>query len=536
MGIALVPIEDSYFSNIIPRVLIYKRNKSTFLTMSDPETTSMNGDNDSDAAASLDHTLLESLFYNEMMLLDESSFLSPDFMSALAADSTLNVGTSNGYQPQAGHSRSQSQTNIMYERDANTLAETDLLQDFGVSSRPFGPVTTRKLPGTAVAPAVITSSASESPSYANQSSRSAIGELTQQTFRQPQNAPETSRMPLERAKQLVSQFATLASRLGISLPQNVLSSLTQQVEAKEAEKFCGESPSPTEDLNGFEGSSSPETSPKSIDSIVQHLSDTADAAMITASETRKRNQADSLDAAKAPLHSKRRKKPRLSDCESKLASLKSENEMLKRHLDTIANKSQKFDQERKEAETEMKRLIQEDAGPEKLNPLLSKFSQMYSDYGSHRHQELTFHLEQLERLAAPTNFTKMGLWTLGQNEGFYTDLKRNPIASILSKELGINPQQGRKILEQRQKIRDLSANLKECLGLLERLKSLCEHKQKVFHDRMSKCQEILTPLQVVKLLLWVDDHSNLLETVCPGWGSERIQPTKDKNKGKSGKN
>jgi len=91
------------------------------------------------------------------MLLDESSFLSPDFMGALAADSTLNVGTSNGYQPQAGHSRSQSQTNIMYERDANTLAETDLLQDFGVSSRPFGPVTTRKLPGTAVAPAVITS-------------------------------------------------------------------------------------------------------------------------------------------------------------------------------------------------------------------------------------------------------------------------------------------------------------------------------------------------------------------------------------------
>ena len=203
---------------------------------------------------------------------------------------------------------------------------------------------------------------------------------------------------------------------------------------------------------------------------------------------------------KAPLFSKRRKKPRLSDCEAKLAALKSENDMLKRHLDTIANKSQKFDQDRKEAESNMKRLLKEGAGPEKLNPLLSKFSQMYSDYGSNRHQELTFHLEQLERLAAPTNFTKMGLWTLGQNEGFYTDLKRNPIASILSKELGINPQQGRKILEQRQKIRDLSSNLKECLGLLTSLKSLCEHKQRVFHDRMSKCQEILTPLQVSRMI------------------------------------
>eukprot|EP00543_Licmophora_paradoxa_P018934 CAMPEP_0202470718 /NCGR_PEP_ID=MMETSP1360-20130828/82382_1 /ASSEMBLY_ACC=CAM_ASM_000848 /TAXON_ID=515479 /ORGANISM="Licmophora paradoxa, Strain CCMP2313" /LENGTH=60 /DNA_ID=CAMNT_0049096511 /DNA_START=78 /DNA_END=257 /DNA_ORIENTATION=+ len=60
----------------------------------------------------------------------------------------------------------------------------------------------------------------------------------------------------------------------------------------------------------------------------------------------------------------------------------------------------------------------------------------------------------------------MGLWTLGQHEKFYTDLKRNPIAGILRQELGITPQQGRKILDQRQKIQNLSQNLKECLNLL----------------------------------------------------------------------
>lgn len=116
----------------------------------------------------------------------------------------------------------------------------------------------------------------------------------------------------------------------------------------------------------------------------------------------------------------------------------------------------------------------------------------------------------------------MGLWTLGQNERFYTDIKRNPIAGILREELRITSQQGRKILEQSQKIRDLSENLKECLRLLGKLKSICEHKQKIFSDRMSKCQEILTPLQVVKLLLWVDDNSNILEStvsldVSFGW-------------------
>ena len=131
---------------------------------------------------------------------------------------------------------------------------------------------------------------------------------------------------------------------------------------------------------------------------------------------------------------------------------------------------------------------------------------------------------------APTTFTKMGLWTLGQNEGFYTNPKRNPIAGILRKELDITPVQGRKILEQRQKIRDVCDNLKHCLVLLGKLKGICEHKQKVFHDRMSKCQEILTPTQVVKLLLWVDEHSHLLESVCPGWGSEQIRAKESKPK------
>ena len=123
----------------------------------------------------------------------------------------------------------------------------------------------------------------------------------------------------------------------------------------------------------------------------------------------------------------------------------------------------------------------------------------------------------LDRLVAPNIFTKMGLWTLGQNEGFYTNPKCNPIAKILRKELGITPVQGRKILEQRQKIRNVCDNIKQCLILLGKLETLSEQKQKVFHDRMFKCQEILMPLQVVKLLLWVDAFAPVGERL-PGMG------------------
>ena len=63
----------------------------------------------------------------------------------------------------------------------------------------------------------------------------------------------------------------------------------------------------------------------------------------------------------------------------------------------------------------------------------------------------------------------------------------------------------------------------QCLVLLGKLKALCETKTKIFHDRMTKCREILAPKQVVKLLLWIDENSSTLGSVCPGWNSEQFQ-------------
>ena len=140
------------------------------------------------------------------------------------------------------------------------------------------------------------------------------------------------------------------------------------------------------------------------------------------------------------------------------------------------------------------------------------------------------HIElHLNRLATPTNFTKMGLWTLGQTGSN----GKNPLAGILQRDLGITPQQGRKILDQRQKIKDVCANLKECLALLAKLKTLCEQKTRIFHDRMNKAREILNPMQVVRLLIWIDEHSSLLAHLCPGWGSEHMVLAKNQTSNNS---
>ena len=374
---------------------------------------------------SLDHALLESLFYNEMALMD-------------------------GVE------------------DVEVKVEQDLLKDFGVSDRTV-PITAQQ------------------QNIQHLSSGRGIRHNVVPAATQRNN--------------MVSQFATLAERLGIDLPPQVLSKLTNQPAAAEV---SNPAPSSSAAANNNNANSS--------NTLTEQLQTAATASIAAATSTKRK------DENKLP-YSKRRKKPRLDDCERRLAELQAENELLKKHLETISSQSQKLDQERKVAETKMRSMFHSNAPDSELKPAVHHFTEMYSDYGKKRHQELCFHLEQLQRLANPTNFTKMGLWTLAGE----STTNHNPINSLLQKELNISPAQGRKILEQRQKIRTLCDNLKVTHSLLNKLQTLCGKKTQIFHDRMKLCEEILKPTQVVKLLLWIDENSQILGTVCPGWGSEQMQ-------------
>jgi len=339
----------------------------------------------------------------------------------------------------------------------------------------------------------------------------------------------------------------LASQLGISLPANVLNELTTAAAISEAKlpSDLGTAIASNPHANAITSgavavgsSSTASAAPSQLPSFMKQLQDTAEAA-ISAVDSRKRKQSDVDASIKAGpvVPARRKKKPTKEDCERKMNQLKSENEMLKRHLEMVKNKTALFEQERKAQEKKMKELVMLSSSSTGDNTLwqkelksnLEQFSETYSDYGKHRQDELFFHLNQLEKLAAPTTFTKMSLWTLGQNESFFTEPNNHPISGILRKELEITPAQGRKILAERFKIQQLCSNMKEVLQLIADLKALCQKKQKVFSDRMSKCQEILAPEQVTKLLVWIDDNAGVLDDLCPGWGSERIREADQRN-------
>jgi hypothetical protein len=80
-----------------------------------------------------------------------------------------------------------------------------------------------------------------------------------------------------------------------------------------------------------------------------------------------------------------------------LAQLQAENEQLKRHLQNVSNKAHKFDKDKEEAGRKIASLHVQNVTNDELNQAVEQFTDMYSDYGVNRQQELSFHLEQLQR-------------------------------------------------------------------------------------------------------------------------------------------
>lgn len=368
----------------------------------------MNGSNNTSnggESSALDHALLESLFYNEMAMLDNDS-----------------PSSSSNFLTQHLHEASQipKESLVPVSTDVNTIAEKEMLRDFGVTSSPMileSPPATKTEAWLPQSATVTQSSASHRPKTLHTATQPAhpgsLASMMSSSTSHP-IAPKVamttsistpalsleSPVSHERAKQLVDQFATLASRLGIDLPDNVLQSLTTAA-AKNDTSINGKTYDMT-NSNGKINGGNPQQQRGTGESVgaprVEELRRTAEQAI--AAVSRKRPPEDTKETIQTnskPLHSKRRKKPRLSDCETKLAQLKAENKVLKLHLQNVSNKAHQIEQGKEESAQRIKQLYDQNAGLEEMDTVVKEMTDMYSDYGFNRQQELSFHLEQLSR-------------------------------------------------------------------------------------------------------------------------------------------
>jgi hypothetical protein len=421
------------------------------------------GDDQQLNGSSLDHALLESIFYNEMALLDDfseaffasnSSYNSSYNSSTNSVSSSLgggggsatlttNAATSslqgtltdanqlNSLEAAAPAAAAAIDTIATTAPDPTVAVEKDLLRDFGVAHSspallsPVGSTTLLNPNAATIAPpalpfvpppvnveeqrrnlqalagrgrgirhnvvakaAAATTTATSPATTSDLADTAAVAVATATDAATTTGASIAPMDTADKRSKLVAQFATLAGRLGITLPPQVLHKLTAAVPNTATDTTTSNS------IGALEAN---------VDILVDATESSHKRPHEDMSESSSPRQSQSqvpaaAAAAAAKPYSKRRKKPRLSDCEQKLALLQAEQALLQSQVAQMANRNETLDQERLAAESKMRTMLHDpQSTPEQLDQAVQEFSDLYSDYGRKRHEELLFHLEQLQR-------------------------------------------------------------------------------------------------------------------------------------------
>lgn len=227
----------------------------------------------------------------------------------------------------------------------------------------------------------------------------------------------------------------------------------------------------------------------------------------------------------------KRKRMRAEELEEAVKAMTEENERLKLHITGIHDRAKAIERRKLEMEgtiaaalaaggthgqgggsssTSSSSAAVDDTA---LTAVLGQFRELYADYGEQRKRQMQFHLKELEGLLLPTQTTKMSLWTLDQDEAFYSDRRKGTLSHILTSELGVTQAQITKIQERRERIKRLISELKESLRLVKQLERTILSRHNNIQKRMTEFQDYLTPRQAATLILWVTRHSTALETI-----------------------
>ena len=107
----------------------------------------------------------------------------------------------------------------------------------------------------------------------------------------------------------------------------------------------------------------------------------------------------------------------------------------------------------------------------------------------------------------------MILWTMQQDTSFI----KSPIFTLLSSNLNISDEQTLRIVERRQRIRDLISKLRESLNLIKSLRTAIDSKHTLLDIKITSVKNIATPKQVVQLLLWISQNGDKLSRYVPNF-------------------
>jgi len=210
------------------------------------------------------------------------------------------------------------------------------------------------------------------------------------------------------------------------------------------------------------------------------------------------------------------KRPKVDEAkvlQERLKQLQDENAALQAHALVVQNRTTEVHRQREEMFAKMQTL----AGSEDqtmLSELIARYTDIYSDYGKFRQKEVSFHLENLEKLLLPSATTKLGLFTLNQDKQFFQS-KQSPLWESISKALEITQEQSERIQMSRERIKGVLDQLKESNSLLGLLKTAIEERHQMVDTSCAGLLHIASPKQTVLFLLWLSQNQAKLQKAVP---------------------
>jgi hypothetical protein len=220
----------------------------------------------------------------------------------------------------------------------------------------------------------------------------------------------------------------------------------------------------------------------------------------------------------AARESRKRRLARIQQNEHRLKRLEMENIDLKMRLQIGKEAILVERQEKATCKQKMRQMIQSNASEAEIAAFVDQYKAQYSDYGTQRREKMNFHIQRVRDLLLPTQVTKMCLYSVEQADEEM--MKQNMVSfappsqdspnvvsstnlwAILAKELDISDAQARQIFCRREQFKILRQRLSHSLQLVTEFERATQEKNKSLSEEVQRLQNILTPTQATKFIMW----------------------------------
>lgn len=230
---------------------------------------------------------------------------------------------------------------------------------------------------------------------------------------------------------------------------------------------------------------------------------------------------------------RKRKKEKKTSLRQQLAMLEADNLQLRLKLQ-VGHDTTNIEEKSKYISTRLEAMIKDGAGEVEIQKSIAEYQERYSDYGRDRRSAIDFHVAQLRRCLQPTQTTRAILWLMSLARQF-TDSGSGDIKYTNPNELfnlWLNLLQECKPTAYQKQLMisytnstvsgsdpfaDINSVSQTCNGMLDRLVEIICNKNNSLDTEMNNIQTILSPRQIAKFILWIDQNPATMQMLEALW-------------------